>query len=105
MNFINGVFLRLEKDAKTSGHPPRLAPQYIPDVRRNVIFIDDAVHFAKDVNRRIAEEIANNIQGARLKAATKGKHYDKLRKEFQINKRGRQTLFAVCRTHADAPRA
>lgn len=59
MAHINAVFEELEKQyANISIFDPREAPQYIPDVRGNGIFIDlDVVHFTPEVNRWVAETI------------------------------------------------
>lgn len=61
MNYINAVFESLQKKQKRiSIFDPRTAPQYIPDVRGNGLFIKDAVHFTSEVNKWIAENIFKN---------------------------------------------
>ena len=58
MYYINEVFENLQKNHKNiSVFDPRTAPQYIPDVRGNGLFIKDAVHFTPQVNIWIAENI------------------------------------------------
>lgn len=55
MEYINTVFERLEKKYKNiSIFDATNAPQYIPNVRGNGLFIDDAVHFTPEVNRWVA---------------------------------------------------
>ena len=56
MDYINGVFESLtQKYENVSIFDPTGAPWYIPDVRGNGIFIEDAVHFTPEVNRWVAE--------------------------------------------------
>lgn len=56
MDYINGVFESLARRyANISVFDPTNAPQYIPDVRGNGIFMEDAVHFTPEVNRWVAE--------------------------------------------------
>jgi hypothetical protein len=58
MKYINEVFENLQKSYKNiSVFDPRTAPQYIPDVRGNGLFIEDAVHFIPEVNMWIAENV------------------------------------------------
>lgn len=58
MKYINKVFENLQKSHKNiSVFDPRTAPQYIPDVRGNGLFIEDAVHFTPEVNMWIAENV------------------------------------------------
>lgn len=61
MNYINTVFEKLQKNHNNiSVFDPRVAPQYIPGVRGNGLFIKDAVHFTPEVNMWIAENIMKN---------------------------------------------
>lgn len=56
MDYINGVFESLtRKYGNISVFDPTGVPQYIPDVRGNGIFMEDAVHFTPEVNRWVAE--------------------------------------------------
>ena len=58
MEMINGIFEALEKKHRNiTVFDPRKAPQFIPNVRGNGLFINDAVHFTPDVNRWIAASI------------------------------------------------
>ena len=58
MKYINEVFENLQKSYKNiSVFDPRTAPQYIPDVRGNGLFIEDAVHFTPEVNMWVAEDV------------------------------------------------
>ena len=58
MDFINGVFDRLaEKYDRVSVLDPTEAPQFVPDVRGNGLFIEDAVHFTPEVNKWVVESI------------------------------------------------
>lgn len=58
MNYINSVFDMLQRKYENiSVFDPRTAPQYIPDVRGNGVFIEDAVHFVPEVNMWIAENV------------------------------------------------
>jgi hypothetical protein len=55
---INAVFDRLQQAyANVSVFDVREAPQYIPDVRGNGLFIGDVVHFTPQVNAYVAERI------------------------------------------------
>lgn len=64
MHFINSVFARLEQHYENvSVFDPATAPQYVPAVRGNGIFIEDAVHFTPEVNRWVAEEIIRKYCG------------------------------------------
>jgi len=61
MNYINTVFENLRKRFNNiSVFDPSAAPQYIPDVRGNGLFIEDAIHFKPEVNKWISEEIIRN---------------------------------------------
>lgn len=61
MNYINTVFESLQKRYKNiSMFDPRTAPQYIPDVRGNGLFLEDVAHFTPEVNRWIAETVLKN---------------------------------------------
>ena len=58
MHFINHVFDELcDLYENASIFDARCAPQYIPDVRGNGLFIDDAVHYTAEVNQWIASKI------------------------------------------------
>ena len=60
MNYINSVFDALQnRYANVSVFDVRNAPQYIPDIRGNGLFIEDAVHFTPEVNRWVASCIMN----------------------------------------------
>ncbi len=64
MHFINHVFEKLaQKRANVSILDARRAPQFIPDVRGNGLFLADAVHFTPEVNLWVAEEILKNYRG------------------------------------------
>ncbi len=61
MEKINEVFTQLSGEyANVSVFDPRTLPQFIPDVRCNGIFIEDAVHFTPEVNRTIAAGILDD---------------------------------------------
>ncbi len=61
MHFINSVFDKLAQErANVSVFDARRAPQFLPDVRGNGLFIADAVHFTPEVNLWVAEEILKN---------------------------------------------
>ena len=61
MHYINEVFDRLaQKRENVSVFDARRAPQFVPDVRGNGLFIADAVHFTPEVNAFVAEEILKN---------------------------------------------
>ena len=67
MHLINGVFDELaDQNENISVFDVTKSPQYIPGVRCNGIFLEDAVHFTPDVNRWVAgcvlEEFTKNIQ-------------------------------------------
>ena len=58
MHKINGVFERLAEHYEgVTIFDPTTVPQYVPDVRGNGIFIEDAVHYTPEANRYIAEKI------------------------------------------------
>ncbi len=58
MDYINEVFDGLQKSYENiSVFDPADAPQFVPDVRGNGLFIEDAVHFTSEVNRWVAESI------------------------------------------------
>lgn len=58
MNFIDSVFLQLQKRYKNiTVFDPTTAPQFVKNVRGNGIFIQDAVHFTPEVNKWIAQDI------------------------------------------------
>lgn len=64
MKYINGVYENLQKNHKNiSVFDPRTAPQYIPNVRCNGLFIEDAVHFTPQVNMWVAENILKKYAG------------------------------------------
>ena len=61
MHYINTVFEKLASERKSvSIFDARRAPQFVPDVRGNGLFIADAVHFTPEVNAWVAEEILND---------------------------------------------
>lgn len=65
MYYINGVFEKLARERKNiSVFDARRAPQFLPDVRGNGLFIADAVHFTPEVNTWLAEEILKNYGGS-----------------------------------------
>ena len=56
MHYINEVFLRLEQSyEKLTVFDPTNAPQFVPGVYGNGIFLPDAIHFTEVVNRWVAE--------------------------------------------------
>ena len=58
MHKINGVFERLSAHYEgASIFDAATIPWYVPDVRTNGIFIDDAVHYTPEANRYVAEKI------------------------------------------------
>ena len=58
MRFINSVFERLaESYDNVELFDPTAAPQFVPDIRGNGIFKEDAVHFTPEVNNWVAESI------------------------------------------------
>jgi len=58
LHYINHVFDMLaQMYDNISVFDVRRAPQYVPDIRCNGIFKEDAVHFTTEVNRWVAEEI------------------------------------------------
>lgn len=58
MHYINAVFDRLAAERENvSVFDARTAPQFLPDVRGNGLFIADAVHFTPEVNTFVAGEI------------------------------------------------
>ena len=61
MHYINEVFDTLAKTRKNVRvFDARRAPQFLPDVRGNGLFLTDAVHFTPEVNAWVAEEILKN---------------------------------------------
>ena len=64
MHYINEVFDQLARERKNvSVFDVRRAPQFLPDVRGNGLFITDAVHFTPEVNAFVAKEILKNYGG------------------------------------------
>ena len=64
MNYINSVFDRLQEDFKNvSVFDVRNAPFFLPNIRGNGLFIDDAVHFIPEVNAWIAKCILEKYGG------------------------------------------
>ncbi len=58
MHCINDVFHTLQKEFGNVGiFDARRAPQFLPDVYGNGLFIKDVVHFTPEVNAWVAEEI------------------------------------------------
>ncbi len=63
MLYINEVFNKLETNyPNISIYDPSTVPQYIPNVRGNGVFIEDAVHFTPEVNNWIAGNIFNKYR-------------------------------------------
>jgi hypothetical protein len=61
IDVINNVFERLQKRyTNISIFDVRQFPKYIPNIRCNGIFIQDAVHFTEEVNYWVAESILKN---------------------------------------------
>ena len=61
MHYINEVFEKMaQKRDNVCIFDARRAPQFVPDVRGNGLFIADAVHFTPEVNAFVAEEILND---------------------------------------------
>lgn len=66
MNFINTVFEKLQASYENvSLFDVRKAPQFIPDVRCNGIFIEDAVHFKPEVNNWVASSVLENYKSTK----------------------------------------
>ncbi len=62
MHLINQTFEALQtKYNNVSVFDPRNAPQFIPAVRGNGLFLKDAVHFTPEVNRWITDRIIQNF--------------------------------------------
>ena len=58
MHYINEIFDKLASERENvSVFDARRAPQFLPDVRGNGLFLADAVHFTPEVNAFAAEEI------------------------------------------------
>ena len=57
MHYINSVFLRLAEKYGGEIFDATKAPQFIPNVRGNGIFIGDCVHYTPEVNGWVAETI------------------------------------------------
>ncbi len=68
MNYINDAFEMLQRKFKNvSVFDVRSAPCFLPDIRCNGLFIDDAVHFTPQVNQWVARSILEqygNVCGA-----------------------------------------
>ena len=63
MNYINNVFDMLQKQYENvSIFDVRNAPQYVPNIRGNGLFIEDAVHFTPEVNRWVANRIIKDYE-------------------------------------------
>ena len=63
MNYINSVFDMLQKQYENvSIFDVRNAPQYVPNIRGNGLFIEDAVHFTPEVNRWVANHIIKDYE-------------------------------------------
>ena len=65
MEYINEVFALLAKKYGGEVFDATKAPQFLPDVRGNGIFIDDCVHYTPEVNAWVAEEILRNYNKER----------------------------------------
>ena len=58
MQYINEIFEKMANGCPNIRiFDARRAPQFVPDVRGNGLFIADAVHFTPEVNAWVAEEI------------------------------------------------
>ena len=57
MHYINSVFLRLAEKYGGEIFDATKAPQFIPNVRGNGIFVGDCVHYTPEVNGWVAETI------------------------------------------------
>ena len=67
MHYINRVFESLANRYGASIFDASKAPQFIPDVRGNGIFIDDCVHYTPEVNNWVAKQILENyIKGLEI---------------------------------------
>ena len=65
MDVINAVFEELAKIyPNASVFDVRSAPQYLPDVRGNGVFIKDVVHYTPEVNAYVAEEVIRQYVAA-----------------------------------------
>ncbi len=65
MNIINAVFESLQsKFSNISIFDTRMAPQFVPDIRGNGLFIGDAVHFTPQVNSWVAQCIMEQYGNA-----------------------------------------
>ena len=66
MHYINTVFEHLASARENIRiFDARCAPQFLPDVRGNGLFIADNVHFTPEVNAFVAEEILKNYISTR----------------------------------------
>lgn len=66
MHYINEVFDKMVAQRPNfSIFDARKAPQFIPNVRGNGLFIADAVHFTPEVNTFVAEEILESYKKGR----------------------------------------
>jgi hypothetical protein len=64
MEIINDVFYSLNEDRENvSILDPTACPYFIPDVRGNGIFIEDAVHFTPEVNKWVAQTVLDSLCG------------------------------------------
>ncbi len=63
--YINQVFERLSNDLpEVSVIDPESFPQYLPNVHTNGVFLDDGVHFKREVNEYLAGQIvADFVKG------------------------------------------
>ena len=58
MHYINEVFYKLkERYENISVFDVQNSPDYLPNIRGNGLFIDDAVHFTPEVNMWVAKRI------------------------------------------------
>ena len=61
MRYINEIFENLVKEREEyEMFDIRKCPMYIPDVRQNGVFIEDAVHYTPEANMWTAEKIMND---------------------------------------------
>ena len=66
LHYINTVFEKLaQKRENVRIFDARRAPQFVPDVRGNGLFIADNVHFTPEANAFVAEEILNDYLNTR----------------------------------------
>ena len=64
MGYLNALFMYLSrKEEDVTVFDPRRAPQFVPNVRGNGIFLDiDVVHFKEEVNRWAAQTVLDEYR-------------------------------------------